>query len=97
MQSLELWQLAIILGLIGYVAVCFGLVARRYGRNPWLWGVAAVVSPVNLVILGYWAVVGRLPGSADNMKQADTRRPISREQRSCLGAAEGCSSHCSTH
>jgi ABC-type multidrug transport system permease subunit len=61
MHALETWQLAILLGLIGYVAVCFGLVARRNGLNPWLWGIVAVVSPLNLLALGYWAAVGRLP------------------------------------
>jgi hypothetical protein len=62
MGALESWQWLVVLGLLGYVAVCFGLVARHHGRNPWLWGVFSVVSPVNLVLLGYWAVAGRLPG-----------------------------------
>ena len=34
MQPLEFWQLAIIFVLIGYLALCFGLVAKRNGRNP---------------------------------------------------------------
>ncbi len=62
MAPLELWQAAIIAGLIGYIAVCFALVARRNGLNPWLWGALAVVSPVNLIVLGYWAITGHLPG-----------------------------------
>jgi hypothetical protein len=60
--QLQFWQLAIIFVLIGYLALCFGLVARRHGRNPWLWGAISVLSPVNLIVLGYWALVGRLPG-----------------------------------
>jgi hypothetical protein len=62
MHSFELWQYAIVFGVIAYIAVCFGLVARRHGRNPWLWAGIAVTSPINLIVLGYWAAVGRLPG-----------------------------------
>ena len=47
--------------LVAYVGVCFGLVARRHGRNPILWGLLSIVSPVNLALLGYWAATGRLP------------------------------------
>jgi hypothetical protein len=65
MKPLEPWQLAILLGVIAYIAVCFGLVARRHGRNPWLWAAVAVVSPINLIVLGYWAAVGHLPGRAN--------------------------------
>jgi hypothetical protein len=61
-MQLEFWQLAIIFVLIGYLALCFGLVAKRKGRNPWLWGILAVLSPANLVLLGYWALFGHLPG-----------------------------------
>jgi len=58
-MQLEFWQLAIIFVLIGFLALCFGLVAKRNGRNPWLWG---VLSPVNLLLLGNWALFGHLPG-----------------------------------
>ena len=38
-----------------YVAVCFGMIARRMGKNPWLYGILSIISPVNLIILGIWA------------------------------------------
>ncbi len=61
MQLTEPWQMVLILGIIAYVAICFGMVAKRYGRNPFLWGLLSVLSPVNGIILGFWAVTGRLP------------------------------------
>jgi hypothetical protein len=45
-----------LVGLIAaYVAVCGGKIAARHGRNPVLYGVLSVISPVNLVLLGYLA------------------------------------------
>ena len=45
-----------LVGLIAaYVAVCGGRIAAKYGRNPIMYGVLSVVSPVNLVLLGYLA------------------------------------------
>lgn len=41
--------------LVVYVAVCFGRVAAKHGRNPILYGILSVISPVNLIILGVWA------------------------------------------
>jgi hypothetical protein len=41
--------------LIIYVGVCFGKIAARYGKNPILYGILSMISPVNLIILGYWA------------------------------------------
>jgi hypothetical protein len=41
-----------------YVAVCFGKIAHKHGRNPFLYGILAIIVPVNLVILGYWAFSG---------------------------------------
>jgi hypothetical protein len=41
--------------VIVYVAVCFGRIAAKHGRNPLLYGALSVVSPVNLILLGYWA------------------------------------------
>jgi membrane protein DedA with SNARE-associated domain len=38
-----------------YIAVCFGMIAAKHGKNPILYGILSVVSPVNLIILGYWA------------------------------------------
>lgn len=41
--------------LIVYIAVCFGKIAAKHGKNPLLYGILSVISPVNLLILGYWA------------------------------------------
>jgi len=48
-------QWAIVGMVIIYVAVCFGKIAGKHGRNPILYGILSVISPVNLVLLGYWA------------------------------------------
>ncbi len=48
----------LLVSLIAYVAVCFGLIAGKRGKNPWLFGLLSIVSPVNLAILGYWAIYG---------------------------------------
>ena len=45
----------IIILLVVYVAVCFGKIAAKHGKNPFLYGLLSIISPVNLVILGYWA------------------------------------------
>lgn len=41
--------------IVAYVAVCFGKIAAKHGKNPILYGILSVISPVNLIILGYWA------------------------------------------
>jgi hypothetical protein len=41
--------------IVVYVAVCFGKVAAKHGKNPILYGVLSIITPVNLIILGYWA------------------------------------------
>ncbi|MFQ6115352.1 MAG: hypothetical protein ACE5NG_14935, partial [bacterium] len=41
--------------LLIYVAVCFGKIAAKHGKNPVLYGILSIISPVNLIILGYWA------------------------------------------
>jgi len=41
--------------MLAYIAVCFARIAARHGKNPILYGLLSVVSPVNLVILGCWA------------------------------------------
>jgi len=38
-----------------YIAICFGKIAGKYGKNPILYGILSIVSPINLIILGYWA------------------------------------------
>lgn len=37
-----------------YIAVCFGRIAAKHGKNPILYGVLSMISPLNLIILGYW-------------------------------------------
>jgi hypothetical protein len=46
---------AVVLIVLIYVAVCFGKIAAKHGKNPFLYGILSVISPVNLIILGYWA------------------------------------------
>lgn len=41
--------------LVIYIAVCFGKIAGKHGRNPILYGILSVISPINLIILGIWA------------------------------------------
>ena len=38
-----------------YVAVCFGKIAARNGKNPVLFGILSLITPINLIILGVWA------------------------------------------
>ena len=38
-----------------YIAVCFGKIAAKHGKNPVLYGILSVISPINLILLGYWA------------------------------------------
>ena len=38
-----------------YIAVCFGKIAAKYGKNPLLFGILSIITPINLIILGYWA------------------------------------------
>lgn len=49
------WEFAVTAGLVIYIAVCFGKIAARYGKNPILFGILSIVSPINLIILGIWA------------------------------------------
>ncbi len=44
-----------------YVGVCFGIIAKRHGKNPILFGILSVITPVNLIILGIWAFSKRNP------------------------------------
>ena len=37
------------------IAVCGGTIAAKHGRNPIVYGMLSVISPVNLVLLGYLA------------------------------------------
>lgn len=47
------WIIMIV--ILIYIAVCFGKIAAKHGKNPILFGILSVISPVNLIILGYWA------------------------------------------
>ena len=51
----ELWQWVLGVVFIVYIAVCFGKIAEKHGRNPILYGILSVISPINLIILGIWA------------------------------------------
>ena len=62
-MNAPVWAIILMGFSVAYIAVCFGVVAKHSGRNPWLWGVLSVISPINLIILGYWAVTRRLPFS----------------------------------
>ncbi len=42
-------------GFIIYLGLCAGLIAQKHGKNPVLYGLGAVISPINLIILGVWA------------------------------------------
>ncbi|HEY3374112.1 MAG TPA: hypothetical protein VGK02_03500 [Candidatus Aquicultor sp.] len=48
-------QIAIPGALISYIIVCSALIARKHGKSPYIYGLLSVVSPINLIILGYWA------------------------------------------
>ena len=41
--------------VIIYIAVCFGKIAAKHGKNSILFGLLSIISPINLIILGYWA------------------------------------------
>ena len=49
------WGIVGLAFLLAYIAVCFGRIAGKHGRNPILYGVLSIISPVNLVLLGIWA------------------------------------------
>jgi hypothetical protein len=38
-----------------YIAVCFGKIAAKHGKDPIIYGILSIISPINLIILGYWA------------------------------------------
>jgi len=57
--SMQPLHYLIIFILIIYVAICFGKIASKNGRNPILWGIISVITPVNIIILGYWAFTGK--------------------------------------
>ncbi|NVM55476.1 MAG: hypothetical protein HWN66_17345 [Candidatus Helarchaeota archaeon] len=44
--------------ILVYIAVCFGKIAAKHGKNPLLFGILSIITPINLIILGYWAFSG---------------------------------------
>jgi hypothetical protein len=42
-------------GMIIYIGLCAGMIAQKHGKNPILYGLLAVISPFNLILLGIWA------------------------------------------
>lgn len=56
--------------VMAYIAICFGKIAAKHGKNPVLYGIISIISPVNLIILGYWAFSKSETdkGSCDNVK-----------------------------
>ncbi len=45
----------VVILLVIYIGLCFGKIAAKHGKNPILFGVLSIISPINLIILGYWA------------------------------------------
>jgi hypothetical protein len=45
----------IVVGYVLYVGLCAGRIAQKHGKNPVLYGIMAIISPLNLIILGVWA------------------------------------------
>lgn len=58
----------LVAALMVYIGMCFGLIAAKHGKNPLIYGLLAVISPVNLIILGIWAFgkFERNDGEADD-------------------------------
>ena len=46
------WEFWITAAVLIYIAVCFGKIAARHGKNPFLYGFLSIISPINLLILG---------------------------------------------
>lgn len=47
------WIITVIVCI--YIAVCFGKITAKHGKNPILFGILSIISPINLIILGFWA------------------------------------------
>jgi len=44
--------------ILVYVTVRFGEIVAKHGKNPFLFGILPISTPMNLIILGYWAFSG---------------------------------------
>ena len=49
------WHWVVAILLILYIAVCFGKIAEKNGRNGIIYGILSIISPINLILLGIWA------------------------------------------
>jgi hypothetical protein len=45
----------VLAGMMFYIGLCAGLIAQKHGKNPLLYGLMAVITPFNLIVLGWWA------------------------------------------
>jgi hypothetical protein len=57
--SMQPFHYAVLGVLVLYIALCFGRIASKNGKNPILWGILSIITPINLIILGYWAFFGK--------------------------------------
>jgi hypothetical protein len=57
--SMQPFHYIVVIVLILYVVICFGRIASKNGRNPILWGILSIITPINLIILSYWAFSGK--------------------------------------
>ena len=48
-------RFVIVTAIVIYIAVCFGKIAAKHGKNPVIYGILSIISPINLILLGYWA------------------------------------------
>ncbi len=63
MNNLEI-IIALCLGIVIYIAICFGKIASEHNRHPVVYGFLSIFFPINLIILGYWAFSGNLKGES---------------------------------
>ncbi len=54
-MNIPSWFNVVVPFFVLYVGICAGLIAHKHGKNPVLYGLGAVISPINLIILGIWA------------------------------------------
>ncbi len=60
--------LGLLIIVIVYIAICFGRIASRHGKNPILYGILSVIPVINLILLGLWAFSG-------SSKEKEEKRP----------------------
>ncbi len=57
--TMQPFHYGVLIVLILYIAICFGRIASKNGRSPILWSILSIITPINLIILGYWAFSGK--------------------------------------